>query len=439
MPTVRVPNNWAPRPYQSPVWDYLERGGKRAVIRWHRRAGKDDVCLHWTMVAAIQRPANYWHLLPEYAQARKALWEAINPHTGKRRIDEAFPRELRKKTREDEMFIEFANGSTWRLVGSDRYDSLVGAPPAGLVFSEYALANPSAWDYLRPMLAENGGWSVFNSTVRGRNHFWKLGDFAKADPAWFFQQVNADESGVFTPEQLDAERRELVAIHGEDDGEARFRQEYFNDPDAALPGSYYGKLISSAERDGRVGRVPWEPRVPVVTAWDLGVGDSTAIWFCQQVGAEVRLIDYYEASGVGLDHYAKVLAAKPYVYAEDILPHDAEVTELGSGSTRTATLKSLGRPKYRVLPRTSVEDRINATRMILPRCWFDEAKCAKGLNALRQYQREWDDKLKDFKSRPLHDWSSHAADAFGYLAQGLKPTERRKRPEIAPDYYEFSR
>lgn len=439
MPTVRVPNNWTPRAYQRPVWEYLEAGGKRAVIRWHRRAGKDDVCLHWTMVAAIQRPANYWHLLPEYAQARKALWEAINPHTGKRRIDEAFPRELRKKTREDEMFIEFANGSTWRLVGSDRYDSLVGAPPAGLVFSEYALANPSAWDYLRPMLAENGGWAVFNSTVRGRNHFWKLGDFAKSDPAWFFQQVNADQSGVFTAEQLDAERRELVALYGEDEGEAKYRQEYFNDPDAALPGSYYGKLIATAERENRIGRVPWEPRIPVTTAWDLGVGDSTAIWFCQQVGAEVRLIDYYEASGVGLEHYAKILASKPYVYAEDILPHDADVTELGSGTTRTATLRDMGRPRLSVLPRTSVEDRINAARVTLPRCWFDAEKCARGLDALRQYQREWDDKLKDFKARPLHDWSSHAADAFGYLCQGLRPTQRRKRAEMAADYNEFAR
>jgi len=438
LPTVTVPHNWIPREYQRPVWNYLETGGKRAVIRWHRRAGKDDVCLHWTMCAAIQKPANYWHLLPEYAQARKAMWEAINPHTGKRRIDEAFPKELRRKTREDEMFIEFANGSTWRLVGSDRYDSLVGAPPAGLVFSEYALANPSAWDYLRPMLAENGGWAVFNSTVRGRNHFWKLGEYARGDAGWFFQQANADQTGVFTVEQLDAERRELIALYGEDEGEAKFRQEYFNDPEAALPGSYYGKLIARAEQEGRVGRVPWDPRVPVTTAWDLGVGDSTAIWFCQQVAQEVRLIDYYEASGVGLDHYAKILAQKPYAYADDILPHDAEVTELGSGSTRTATLRSLGRSRLRVLPRNPVEDRINAARMTLPRCWFDAEKCARGLDALRQYQREWDDKLKDFKSRPRHDWASHAADAFGYLCQGLKPQGKRK-PELAQDYNEFAR
>lgn len=158
---IELPNGWEPRPYQLPLWQYLEHGGKRADVAAHRRWGKDDVALHWTACAAIQRPGTYWHLLPEAAQARKAIWDAVNPHTGKKRIDEAFPPEIRARKREQEMIIELVNGSTWQVLGSDNYNSLVGSPPVGVVLSEWALAKPDAWTYLRPILAENGGWAIF--------------------------------------------------------------------------------------------------------------------------------------------------------------------------------------------------------------------------------------------------------------------------------------
>ncbi len=411
------------------LWAALERGVKRACVIAHRRWGKDDVALHRTACAAMERKGNYWHCLPEYAQGRKAIWQAVNPHTGKRRIDEAFPEEIRARTVDQEMFIEFVNGSTWQVIGSDTYDRLVGATPAGIVFSEYALANPAAWDYFRPMLAENGGWVIFISTVRGRNHFWQLAEMAKDSPDWFHLNQRADETGVFSGESLERERRELVAQYGEDEGQARFRQEYLNDPAAALPGSYYGKLISAAEDDGRVCLVPWTPNFPVTTAWDLGIGDATSIWFAQQIGQAVNVIDYYEASGVGLEHYASALRDRPYSYEDHILPHDAAASELGTGRRRVDVLRDLG-IRGRILPRTSVEDRISAARMLLPRCQFDTRKTAKGLDALRQYQREWDDKLHDFKLRPRHDWTSHAADAFGYLAQGIRPAAHRDRVRI---------
>lgn len=424
MAKIRLPNNWEPRPYQRPLWSYLERGGKRAIAIWHRRSGKDDLALHWTACAAVQRVGVYWHMLPEAAQARKAIWDAVNPHTGIRRIDEAFPAALRATTREQEMMIRFQNGSTWQVVGSDNFDSLVGSPPVGIVFSEWALANPSSWAYLRPILAENGGWSLFITTPRGRNHAAVMYDAGRQDPEWYSERLPATETRVFTPDQLEAERLEYVRELGVEIGEALFRQEYLCDFNAAILGSYYGHLLEAAEFEGRLTSVPYDPQHPVDTAWDLGVGDSTAIWCVQQVGREIRVIDYYEASGVGLDHYAKWLQSRPYVYGEHILPHDAGHKELGTGRTRVETLLSYG-IRATVLPRISVDDGINAARLILPRCWFDAGRCKRGIEALRQYKRDWDDKAKTFKPAPRHDWASHGADAFRYLALGLE--EKRDR------------
>lgn len=373
----------------------------------------------------MQRAGGYWHMLPEAAQARKAVWEAVNPHTGKRRIDEAFPKSIRAATRENDMFIRFVNGSTWQVVGSDNFDSLVGSPPVGVVFSEYALADPNAWAMLRPILMENNGWAAFISTPRGPNHFKRLLELARSSDDWFGEALRADQTGVFTAEQLEAERREYIAEWGEEAGQNLFEQEYLVSFDAALPGTYYAKLIRNAETGERITSVPWESKVPVWTAWDLGMGDSTAIWFAQAVGNEIRLIDYYEASGVGLDHYARILKDKPYVYERHLLPHDGDVKELGTGRSRREVLESLGL-KTEIVKNLSVDDGINAVRTILPRCWFDAKKCERGIEALRQYRRDYDEKLKAFRARPLHDWTSHAADAMRYLALGLPDRAVRK-------------
>jgi phage terminase large subunit len=203
---IILPNGWRPRDYQRRLWHYLENGGKRAVAVWHRRAGKDEVCLHWAACAALQRVGNYWHMLPEASQARKAVWDAINPHTGRRRIAEAFPSSIRVGQRDEDMKINLANGSTWQLVGSDRFDALVGSPPIGLVFSEYSLTNPGAWDYLRPILAENGGWAVFMLTPRGRNHAWTLYDKARLQPGWFAELLTVDDTKAIGADVIAAER-----------------------------------------------------------------------------------------------------------------------------------------------------------------------------------------------------------------------------------------
>lgn len=435
MPTIQLPNNWKPRPYQLKAWSYLENGGKRCCLIWHRRSGKDEVALHWGAIGAFQRVGNYWHMLPKANQARKAIWEAVNPHTAKRRIDEAFPHALRSNTREDEMFIRFVNGSTWQVVGSDNFEALVGSPPAGIVFSEWALADPNAWAILRPILAENGGWAIWITTPRGRNHAHSTLATARLEAGWYGEVLTVDQTNVFTPETLAAERREMLAEYGPEHGENLFQQEYYCSFEAALLGAYYSKLLSQADKDKRIARVPYDPALPVDTAWDLGIGDPTAIWFIQETPMETRWIDYYESSGAALDHYVKVMREKPYAYRNHYLPHDAEVKELGTGRSRVETLKSLGMNNIHVVPAQSVDDGINAVRMILPRSWFDAEKCGRGLEALRQYKAEWDEKLKTLKSRPLHDWTSHGSDAARTYAMGRKkaqpkPKEMPKRKDV---------
>jgi len=431
---IRLPHNgWQPRPYQRPLWRYLEQGGKRAVAIWHRRAGKDEVCLHWGAVAAHVRVGCYWHMLPEANQARKAVWDAVNPHTGQRRINECFPRELRESTRETDMAIRFKSGSLWQLVGSDNYNSLVGSPPVGVVFSEFALADPSAWGYLRPILAENGGWALFITTPRGRNHASTFYEAALLDPTWFAEQLPATATPVFTQDQLEVEHRELIREYGPDDGEARYRQEYLVSFDAGVMGSYYGTMMEAAVKEGRVGKVLHDPTLPVHTAWDLGIGDATAIWCVQLVGHEVRFIDYIENSGVGLDWYARELDKRAWKWGEHVLPHDSEARELGTGRSRVEVLRGLGFHRTTVIPAQRIEDGVNAVRMVLPRSWFDAEKCARGISALQNYRRSWNEAARTYSDRPLHDWTSHAADALRYWALASVRNAGSLRPLKYPD------
>jgi len=434
---VDLPNGWRPRKYQLPLWRYLANGGKRGVAVWHRRAGKDDLALHWTAVAAHLRPATYWHMLPQYAQGRKAVWEAVNPHTGVRRIDEAFPPALRKRTDNQTMTIELKNGSMWHVVGSDNYNSLVGSPPAGVVLSEWAIADPAAWGYLRPILDENEGWALFIYTPRGRNHGWDTYQFALGHDGWYAERLSARDTGVFTEDQLQAALAEYQSIYTPDIGEMLFKQEYLCSFEGGVLGAYYASIIDELEEKGRITDVPYDSAMQVHTWWDLGMADSTAIWFVQHGPFETRVIDYYENHGVGLEHYVKVLQEKGYVYGQHVAPHDIEVRELGSGKSRKEVALSLG-IRFDVAPRMQVIDGINAVRQLLPRCYFDREKTQKGLDALRQYRTSYDEKLRVFRKTPLHDWTSHAADAFRYGAitrapanpQELKDAEVYVMPQI---------
>lgn len=420
MQKIRIPNNWEPRSYQHKLWTYLERGGKRAIAVWHRRSGKDDVCLNWTCYDAIEKPGTYWYMLPEASQARKAIWEAVNPHTGRRRIDEAFPKEIRSTTREQEMMIKLINGSTWQVVGSDNYDSLVGSPPRGVVFSEWPMSRPASWAYLRPILLENGGWAIFNGTPRGENHAYTMFEAAREDPDWFAELLTVDDTGVFEPEMLMKEQAEYVREHGDDVGTALFQQEYYCSFQAAIVGAYYAREMVQAERDGRIAFVPYDPSKPVDTAWDMGKGSNMAVGCVQQIGLQHRWINCV----TGVDSVPEAitrLKQNNYTWGRHFMPHDAEPSQIGSGRSMKETAQSLGFKDVVIVPQGSVADGINATRLLLPACAFDKDKCEPLTKALKHYKRKWDDVRNTYLPNPHHDWASHFADMMRTYAMGYEP------------------
>src|SRR6187200_3496169 len=259
---IELPHNgWLPRPHQAGLWRYLQGGGTRAMAVWHRRAGKDEICLHHAAVSMMKRKGNYWHCLPEYSQARKAIWTAVNPHTGKRRIDEAFPEALRENTNDHEMFIRMC-GSTWQLIGSDRFDATVGSGVAGITYSEWALANPSAWAYHRPMVEENNGWAAFITTPRGRNHAKAMFDHASKTPNWFCERLTALDTKTLSATQLQEALEEYQALYGQDVGSAQFQQEYMCDWHAAILGAFYALEMATVRNEGRVTDIEAIPDEP---------------------------------------------------------------------------------------------------------------------------------------------------------------------------------
>jgi len=433
---IRLPNSWKPRPYQLPFWQYLEKGGTQALEVAHRRWGKDDVILHWTAYAAnVNRVGTYWHMLPQASQARKAIWEAINPHSGMRRIDEAFPQEIRATTREQDMMIKFRNGSTWQVVGSDNYDSLVGSPPIGVAMSEWALAKPQAWGYLRPILRENGGWAAFITTPRGKNHLHRLYQALKKNPDAFCEISPATKTSVFTAEELEEERKAYIAEYGPQVGKALFEQEYLCSFDAAIVGAIFAAEIQKARDQGRIGKVSYDPTKLVYTSWDIGRTDTTAIWFYQIVGNEYHYIDYYENSGADIMHYLSILQGKGYNYDTQHMPHDADHANLLAlqGKSIADFIRANGFRVTIIKRSASVQNRINAGRLHLPKCWFDEEKCQPGLDALIHYHWAYNERLDNITALPEHDWSSHGADAFTYGAQAPEGHKRPKRKKVRPD------
>lgn len=437
MPTIDLPaGGWLEREYQRPLWSYLQRGGRRAIEIAHRRWGKDDLILHHTAIAAHERVASYWHCLPEYAQARKAIWTAINPHTGKRRIDEAFPLELRESTNEQEMFIRFKVGSTWQVVGSDRYNSLVGAGVAGVAFSEWALANPSAWAYIRPMLQENDGWAAFITTPRGRNHAKAMFDMAKRSGNWFAEISTVDDTRALSSDQLAEAKAEYISLFGEDLGGAQFEQEYYCSFNAAIMGAFYARETLAVRAQGRIQECEAIEGLPVHAALDIGVRDSTAVWFFQpEPGGKLLILDYHVSHNQSAEFYAKLYkdkcADRGWCEGTVYVPHDAKVKEWGGGRTRIEVLLDCDvRPQ--VVPQSTDADGHQAIRSTLPICVFHPRTEDEGFAALESYRREWDDERKTFKLSALHDWSSHGAKAFQYMAQGWRlPRKDEPKPQKA--------
>jgi phage terminase large subunit len=409
---------WKPRKYQLELFQALDNGIKRAFLVWHRRSGKDSACINYMAKAAYQRVGTYFYMLPTNKQARKVVW--MNVTNGKRLIEQAFPGALNpqapgsivKRVLDDEMLIEFKNGSIFQCVGSDNHDSIVGTNPIGMVFSEWALSDPRAYDYLRPILTENGGWSIFNTTPRGKNHAHKLYKLVENNDKWFVSTRSITDTGVVSTEQVEEEIRSGMP-------RSRAEQEYYCSWDAANVGYVYQEYVEALERSGKLSLVAYDPRYPVETAWDIGHKDATAIWFVQRVGSEIRVIDYHEERGKTLPHFASLVHGRGYGYSRHILPHDVDRIEWGAG-VKTIELCRQHGLNVVIAPKTSIEDGIEATRALLPRMVFDRVKCVSGLNALRSYHyKEIEDPLDETKftvsPKPVHDWSSHGCDALRYL------------------------
>lgn len=406
-----MPYHFDPRQYQLPFLRAMDSGFIRACLVWHRRAGKDKTLVNFTAKKMMERVGAYYYFFPTYGQGRKILWRGMDKD-GFRFLDH-IPQDLRRKTLDQEMMIELKNGSLFQVVGTDNIDSIVGTNPVGCVFSEYALQDPAAWDFIRPILAENGGWAVFNFTPRGDNHGKQIFLLAQNSDKWFCQLLKASDTKAIPKEVLEQERAEYIAKDGND---ATYQQEYECSFEVPIAGAYFGAQIMKATEEGRIGTVPYEPQLPVTTYWDLGIGDSMAIWFAQKHGRDIRIIDYYETNGEGMAHYAAELQNRGYVYDGHWMPHDAQVREIGTGKTRKEVAETLGLRPIHVAPRLPVDDGIEATRNMLARCWFDAKKCERGLNALKSYHKEYDEKNRTYKSHPHHDWTSHGADALRTMA-----------------------
>lgn len=398
---------------------FHRRSERFACIVAHRRAGKTVACVNDLQDGALRcdkiRP-RFAYLSPYLKQSKAVAWDYLRAAMSPLRT-------LGADVNESELRVDYHNGGQVRLYGADNADGLRGIYLDGVVLDEFADMDPRVWsEVIRPALADRQGWAVFIGTPKGRNAFYDVWQRSQAEEDWFSLMLKASETGLIAQSELDLARRDL--------SEDQYAQEFECSFDAAIVGSYYGKLMAQAEQDKRVTRVPYDPVSQVWTAWDLGIRDATSIWFAQIVGREVRVIDYYEASGVDLGHYVREINNKPYDLAGHIVPHDAQAKELGTGKTRLEVLESLGLRNVVVAPQHRVEDGINAARVFIPRCWFDAEKCARGIDALKLYRAEYDDKLQALKPRPVHDWTSHAADAFRYLAMTLD--SQAIRPSLKP-------
>lgn len=406
---IKLPYQFRPRKYQLNFWNASDRV-KRCFWVLPRRHGKDKTMFNKMCIKAIERVGNYFYIFPEYAQGKKALWDNIDSN-GFRTIDH-IPRDLVARRDKTEMQVELLNGSTIQIVGASNIDRVVGSNPAGVAFSEYSLTDPMVWGYIWPILIENGGFAWFNCTPRGNNHAKVLLDTNRNNPEWFTEHLDAKDCGVFTDDQLKKIRNEYFELYGD---YHLFDQEFMTSFDAPVMGAYYATHIKRAEDENRITNVPYDSAVPVITAWDLGVGDTTAIWFYQSVGKEVHFIDYYEKSGEGVAHYANMINSKPYSYQRHYWPHDGAAREFGTGKTREEVARKHGL-NVEIIPAQSIDDGIEAARNLLSRSWFDRTKCYKGIEALKNYSKEFDEKNKVYRDRARHDWSSNGSDSYRYAA-----------------------
>ena len=412
---IEVGTGYEPRPLQLKLHRSLKRWN---VLVLHRRFGKTVLAINEIIDRALQCPLprpRYAYIAPLFVQAKSVAWDYLKAYTA------GIPG---MSAHESELRVMLPGDRRITLFGADNPDRLRGLYFDGVVFDEYANQPPSLFPkVIRPALADRQGWALFMGTPAGRNEFWRLYDQATRDPTWFAARIKASESGVLPAAELAAAARDMSPEEYEQEFECSFQ--------AAILGAYYGRQIAAAEAEGRIGRVPYEPALQVETWWDLGMRDATAIWFVQRGRFDLRVIDFYQMTGEGLGHYAKVLRERPYVYSQHIAPHDIAVRELGTGKSRIELAAELG-IHFTTAPQLGVDDGIETVRRTLPKCWFDAEKCAEGLEALRQYRKDFDERLKTFRASPRHDWASHPADAFRTGATASEPPDGWKKKLTYP-------
>jgi hypothetical protein len=456
MTEINLPHLFTPRSYQRAFLTAMDDGARRAVLVWHRRSGKDKVALNFTAREMFKRVGTYYYFFPTYTQAQKVIWDGIDK-SGQRFLDH-FPVALFPKRNEVEMSIEAVNGSRFQLIGTDNIDRVVGTNPVGVVFSEYSLQNPKAWDLIRPILAENGGWAVFIYTPRGKNWGYELYQTNRYNPSWYVSKLDITmtrrdapgEDGtpdfgkpVVGPDILAEERASGMS-------EELVQQEYYCSFEGALEGSFYGDLVARARVEGRIGPDFFDPTAPVDTGWDLGVDNATAVVMTQTLRGVPVIVDYLEGGlklapmepqrkegAAGLDVVARELSRLEYLWGLHFWPHDAKVTEWGTGKTRLQLAQRMGFTDTGrfgpiiVVPKISLADGIAATRSFLARAKYrDTPNVQKLLDKLIAYHREWDDETRTWGINPVHDDSSHPADAMRYRAiayqeqiEGRLPTQ----------------
>lgn len=415
-------NRFKPRPYQLPIFDAIENKEYRRVLAiLPRRAGKDVCGLNLVLRAALKRVGVYYYIFPTYAQGKKVIWDSIN-NDGVKFLD-YIPKELVKSMNSQEMKITLTNGSLIQIVGSDNFDSLMGTNPRGVIFSEYSLQDPRAYQYIRPILTANDGWALFLSTPRGKNHLWELYQIALNSPEWFCLKLTVEDTNHIDMYEIDKERAEGIM------SEDLIQQEYYTSFTMGVEGSYYAKYLDRMRVKGQIGIVPHEAGFKVHTAWDIGVRDSTCVIFFQVIGHTIRIIDCYEKNKEGLEHYIKVINQKDeYNYGRHFAPHDIRVKEWGLGMTRIEKARQLGL-NFTMAPDVSVEDGIESVRSAFSKIWIDAKQCALLIKALENYRQEYDARKKTYKDYPLHDWSSHFADCMRYLCISLPKTRDGLTPE----------
>jgi len=397
MPIQEVNIPYTPRAAFAPFHERTERWG---CLVAHRRAGKTVAAINDIIRRGLLKKGHYALIAPFRAQIKAVAWEYLKHY--------AF--QVLKSANEAELTCVLTNGSNIRLFGADNPDSLRGLGFDGLYLDEYGDFKPSVWgNVIRPTLSDKQGWAVFGGTPKGHNQFYDIARVAQETEGWFFLNLPASNSKLLPDEELEAARSQL--------SEDQYSQEYECSFDAAILGAYYGEEMRGVTDQGRITEVPYDPSVPVFTAWDLGYRDDTAIWWYQLIGNEVHVLDYYGVSGADIPELMGIVQDKPYKYGRHWLPHDARAKTLASGGKSVVEQMAyyLGADTLAVVPDLSIQDGIQAVRRMLPRVWFD-TKCTEGVEALRQYQRNYDEDKKAFRRTPRHDWTSHPADAFRMMA-----------------------